>query len=351
MVYRSPWTPELDKRLMELWLIEGQTQQAIGDIIGMSKHSVFRRLKRMGLGDKKGDSFSYYQMMGEISDLKEPHFQPVRHNLPERRPPHSSSTQQTSLHWSDVHFPFHDPRAVNILYQINEDLKPDTLVCHGDVADMWQLSTHRPPMETKLRADQIDIQETLDMTSEHLAQMEAIANPTWKIFMMGNHEDRWNRMLTKIQTDQKYRQLLRIPKIAEVMSLDYLIGLTEKGWHFDDYLEGDRQLLHERLLVIHGYAATIWASRKHLQSYGTNVMFGHSHRIQNFTKTDLNGSISSWNIGCLCDLRPHWRQRPNWQQGFAVVNWSQAEGKWYFNVEQIRIHDGICIWRDKTYKA
>ena len=351
MTFKSPWTPEMDQRLMELYLLEGLNQEQIATIIGLSQDSVQRRCKKLDITGRKGDNRIYYQRMGEITDVEGPSFQPVRHVITERVKPLVSKTHQTSLHWSDIHFPFHDPRAVNILYQIAEDLQPDTLVCHGDAADMWQLSNHRPPLETKLKADQIDVQETLVMVSEHLARMVELTNPRWKIFMMGNHEDRWNRLLGGIQQDQRYSQLLKIPKISEVLNLDYLLGLTEQGWQFNDYLEGDRTTLHDRLLVIHGYSSTIWASRAHLQSYGTNVMFGHSHRIQNFTKTDLNGSVSGWNIGCLCDLRPHWRQRPNWQQGFAVVNWSKIDGKWLFQVEQIRIHDGVCIWRDKTYKA
>ena len=341
----------MDQRLMELYLIEGLKQSEIGPIIGLSDDSISRRCRQLDIRGKRGDSYTYYQRMGEITDVEGPHFQPVRHVIPERAKPLVSSRDQVSLHWSDVHFPFHDPKALSILYQITEDANPDTLVCHGDVADFWQLSDHRPPLVKKLKADQIDVQETLVMVSEHLARMTEIANPRWKVFMLGNHEDRWNRLLGKIQTDQKYSELLKIPKISDVLSLDFLLGLSQEGWQFNDYLEGDRTVLHDRLLTIHGYSTTIWASRAHLQSYGTNVMFGHSHRIQNFTKRDLNGSISAWNIGCLCDLQPHWRQRPNWQQGFAVVNWSQVGDKWYFQVEQIRIHDGVCIWRDKVYRA
>lgn len=341
----------MDERLMELYLLEGMLMKGCAEIIGLSVDSVSRRCRKLGINSKRGDSYTYYQRMGEITDKEEPHFQPVRHNLPDRKPPSESSVQQISLHWSDVHFPFHDPKALSILYQITDEVKPDTLVCHGDIADMWQLSDFRPPLHKKLKADQIDIQDTLEMTSEHMARMVSLSNPSWKIFLMGNHEERWNKLMASIQQDAKYGQLLKIPKINEVLNLDYLLGLTENGWAFSEYLEGDGTVLHDRLLIIHGYKATVWASRGHLQSYGKNVMFGHSHRIQNFTKSDLHGTNSGWNIGCLCDLKPHWRQRPDWHQGFALVNWAQIDGKWYFQVEQIRIHDGICVWRDKVYTA
>ena len=85
--------------------------------------------------------------------------------------------------------------------------------------------------------------------------------------------------------------------------------------------------------------------------YGKNVIFGHMHRVQNYTRRDLKGQEAGWCIGCLCTLDPHYDSFANWHQGFAVVNWRQVHGEWFFSVEQIRIHDGVAIWRDKVYQG
>ena len=172
-----------------------------------------------------------------------------------------------------------------------------------------------------------------------------------RVYLHGNHEDRFDRLMADMQTNPKTLALMRLPKIRDVLNLDYILGLTENGWETHSYLEGDRFLLHDRLLCIHGYRANKYPTTAHLQQYGKSVVFGHSHRIQNFTSRDLRGTDGGWNMGCLCDLDPHWRSRPDWHQGFGVATWKQDDGDWYFNFEQVRIHDGVAIFRDKFYRG
>lgn len=358
----NEWTPELDRQIMEWYILDGCATRTIQEQIGVDQRSIARRLKALGVDTgKKGDrgrTHRFFEIMGEdVPAQYQPRIRPARpqyeeHQIPivdpTLKPP--DSPDEVSLHWSDTHFPFHDPAAINCLYAIASDVRPTTLVMQGDLIDLWQISHHRPPLETKLLPHQIDIQESINQAVNHLGIMSTMVKPgAQKTLLFGNHEDRFERLLADMQLNTKTMSLMRLPKIQEVLSLDYILGLEETGWDGHNYLEGDRFLLHDRLLCIHGYRSNIHSAKSHLTDYGKSVIFGHSHRIQNWTSRDLRGTDAAWNMGCLCELDPHWRSRPNWHQGFAVVTWKKLNGGWLYSVEQVRIHDGVAIFRDKVY--
>jgi len=344
------WTTEQDRQLGRFWLVEGKTMRAIATLTGRSKSSIDRRIEFLGWRGQQNNYQMYNSLFLDAPD-EEAQLRPVRLVLPPRpKPKRAAPTDEgVSLHWGDVHFPFHDEAALSILYQLADKVQPTELVCHGDMVDFWQISDHRPPLEKNLKPHQIDLQESINLAAMHQAEMARIAPSATKYYLEGNHEDRFARILTKMQMDYRLRSLMRIPQISEVMSLDYLLELDD--WETYSYTGRHKPVLKDRLLCIHGYSATVWASRATLDTYGKSVIFGHTHRIQNFTKRDLNGSISAWNIGCLCNLNPHYQQHTNWSQGFAVVTWKQVDREWLFNVEQVRIHDGRAVWRDNLIKG
>jgi len=343
-----------EERLARLWLVEGKTVREVADELEISKSAAHRLIKRFRWDGHKGDTTLYASLYRDYEyDDQAPMLRPIEVKIPKRTTAKISSADQVSVHWGDTHFPFQDQASINVLYEITSRLEPDTIVCHGDVADMWQISDHRPPVETSLKPHQISLQDTLQQSAEHLAQMASLAkNGAEKYFLEGNHEERWTRLLADIQRNPKLRHLLFIPAISEVLTMPYLIGTDKMGYSYAPYYSGgDKIVLKDRLLIMHGYKATMWASRATLSDYGKSVIFGHTHRIQSFTKRDLVGTIAAWNMGCLCDLDPSWRQHTNWAHGFTVVTWKKIDGEWFFNTEQIRIHDGKALWRDNLIKG
>jgi predicted phosphodiesterase len=361
----NEWPSGVQDQVLQWYLIDGIASTTIQDTIGITSASIRRMLKRFGVdtsryGGDRGQAYRYYEITGQ--ELPEefkprlravrPDYSPQQLKIVDPKIKKIESADEVSLHWSDTHFPFHDPRAISCLYQIASEVKPTTLVMQGDLIDLWQISTHRPPLETKLKMNQIDIQESINQAVNHLGIMSTMVRPgADKIYLMGNHEDRFERTLADMQLNPKTLALMRIPKIQETLNLDYILGLSDTGWDSHNYLEGDRFLLHDRLLCIHGYRANMYSAKAHLQDYGKSVIFGHSHRIQNWTSRDLRGTDAAWNMGCLCELDPHWRSRPNWHQGFAVVVWKKVDDDWFYSVEQVRVHEGVAIFRDKIYRG
>lgn len=334
-----------DGKLLRMYCADDppRTIREIADELERSKSSVDRRITALGLRGYKGDRAYYEKATGVALD---PVISPVRVNLPSPPTAKPLGTSYSTLVWGDVHYPFQDERALDVLRQIARDLQPDVLVCIGDVFDFFELSEFRPPEDIEP-----DIQETLNAGVQHLADMVSIASPKRAYFLGGNHEDRWDRMLLQARRDPRFRQLLKLPKIRRSLDFPEVLGFEDLGYDYRSYTSGGPVIENNKLLYTHGDRTGNWVGKAMLDKYGKNVMFGHMHRIQNYTKRDLKGQEAGWCIGCLCTLEPHYDIFANWQHGFAIVNWKQIAGEWFFSVEQIRIHDGVAIWRDKVYTA
>jgi len=342
------WSETDDNTLQELWLRGYHTAEEIGAELGRSRGAVHRRIIKLGMKGRKGDR----TLLMDRTPEDEPVLRPIYMEVPTRPVRKLDSVDYVSLHWSDIHYPFQDDKVVEILYQVARDLQPTHLYMQGDLLDFYQLSDYRPPEDHRLTPDQADLQEALEMGTEHLALMQSITNAAERHYLMGNHEDRWNRLLLKAQQDSRLQHILRLPALQNVLTLEFLMGLKHLGWETYPYVDAPTILMNNRLVVSHGYRATIWCTRASLSDYGKSVIFGHSHRIQQFTRRDLRGTDGAWSIGCMCDLNPWYRHHADWHQGFAVVVWRQeADGGFLFNVEQIRVHDGKAIWRDRVFSG
>jgi len=339
------WSDAEDRKLLRMYCAEEppRTIREIADDLERSKSAVDRRITALGLRGFKGDRRHYEEHTGVSLDAA---IRPVRVNVPILPTGKALGTSHSTLVWSDVHYPFQDDRALSVLRQVARDLQPDTLVCAGDIFDWWELTDFRASAEV----DE-DMQGTLNKGVEHLADMLSVAKPSVAYFLGGNHEDRWDRLLLKARKDPRFRQLLSLPKVRRSLDFAEVVGFKELGYDYRPYVEGEYLIEHDKLLYTHGDRTGNWVAKGMLEKYGKNVIFGHMHRVQNYTKRDLKGQEAGWCIGCLCNLDVHYDSFTNWHHGFAIVNWSEVDGEWLFSVEQIRIHDGTAIWRDKVYRG
>lgn len=342
------WSDSEDQKLLRMRLRDSKTYRAIADDLEKSSSAVGRRAKKLGISGERGNVRLYHEMMGEEA---EPHLEPVSVEMPSYTPSSPDSVDKRTLHWGDTQHPFHDERALNVLYQIAEDASPDEIYAMGDHLDNWQISDFRPPDERRLDAHQIELQDSIEQVAQHLAIVEDAAQPERKVYLEGNHEERWSRMLRDLQKNYRFRHLMQLPKLQEALSLPHLLGVEERGWEYVHEYE-QPVVMHDVLTVLHGFKNNKWVTRSLLDQYGKSVMFGHTHRIQNFTRNDLKGQEAGWTIGCLCELRQHYGDPADYgQQGFAIVDWTDTNDGWLFDVQQIRVHDGTALWQGKTYSA
>tara|TARA_Y100000758_G_scaffold295156_1_gene252839 strand:+ start:42 stop:797 length:756 start_codon:yes stop_codon:yes gene_type:complete len=210
----------------------------------------------------------------------------------------------------DQHYPIHDVKAVNVALQVLEIAKPDIFVNLGDVGEWESVSAHRykrrkrPPLEYQLPI----IDQDIVAVNKELDRVDAILDKVGckeRYICQGNH-DIW---LDKFVEENPY---LEEYKFRDACHWD------KRGFKFYYY---NKVLSIGKLSFVHGAYTGPTHAKKHLESYGCNLMYGHVHDLQRHSMTRLkDGAISAWSLGCLKDMRP---EKNTWLRG-RLTNWNHA---------------------------
>jgi len=237
----------------------------------------------------------------------------------------------------DQHFPIHDSRAVKVTLQAIQLIKPNIFINLGDVGEWSSVSSHRykrrkqPPLEYQLP----EIDKEIRAVNKQIDRFDKVLDEVGckeRYILAGNH-DEWLDSFVEYHpylTDYTFRNACR---------------WKERGYEYRIYND---VLTIGKLSFTHGAYTGQNHAKKHLDSYGTNIMYGHVHDVARYSTTRLlDGNISSWAMGCLKDMSP---QQNTWLKG-RLHNWNHAFGivTWYkngnFQVEVIDIVDGRAnVW-------
>ena len=228
---------------------------------------------------------------------------------------------------SDMHFPFQDDKALELVDKFIKKEKPDNIVINGDLVDCYSLSSFAK--DPRLGAT---LSKEVAMAREYLAHLNKISKAK-KYYVFGNHSIRMNRYLIK-----------QAPELLDFLDLQGL--LETDGWEIvncsnienyvkiEDWYVGhfDRVAKHSAMT-----AKNIVADR------GVNIVQGHTHRLGAYYVKFLDRTLRGLEGGCLCTLTPTYMASPNWQQGFVLI-----ENK---NAYPIEIINHSFTWNGKTYTS
>jgi predicted phosphodiesterase len=232
---------------------------------------------------------------------------------------------------SDVHRPFHNQTLWNKLLQLINDMGSSLygIVIAGDYLDLYTLGSYNN--ESLANLSNITLQDEYLDGLQGIDEMNSAFKGAKKLFLFGNHEDRYFRHI-KEKDNAKYGGALINPVEA--------LYLHERGWITKTDWQSDYFTLGKHLDIVHGVYTSIHAAKAHLDKTQHSVMFGHTHRVQCFHQ----GNRAAFNIGGLYDIKskgfnymPRF-QRQLWANGFALVNVTD-NGDFY--VEQVN------VWADK----
>ena len=193
----------------------------------------------------------------------------------------------------DQHAPIHDRKAVACALKIIEEVKPCTFINLGDVGEFESVSSHKykrrkqPPLEFILPEVDKDIEGVNKMIDEFDAVLDSVGCKD-RFILAGNH-DLWA-----------------------------YTGPTH--------------------------------CKKTLESYGCNIIYGHTHDIQRFSMTRMrDGGIGAWSLGCLKNMKA---EKNTWLRG-RLHNWNHCVGvvDWWkngnFTVQVIEILNGKAVVNGK----
>lgn len=145
------------------------------------------------------------------------------------------------------------------------------------------------------------------------------------------------------------------PELEGTIEHVELLKLVERGWKViplgHAYKLGKLNVIHGEVLTGIGNQAGMYPSRKAVDTYGANVLAGHTHAPQSFSKispVNATQKFMGWIAPCLCDLNPTYlRNRPTaWVNGFTIV---EVRKNGNFQVYPVIVTNGKFSYGGKVY--
>lgn len=214
----------------------------------------------------------------------------------------------------DVHVPFQCPKAEKLLHKLIKRHRPEKIVFLGDVADVHALTTH--PKITHWRDN---LEEELFQTHAYLARVRKTAGAATKIiYIKGNHEHRWERMVDKC-----------VPHLSVTRGLlPHFLDL--KGLNIDWIADAGQTPVRSptgcgKVRFMHGHeirGGSPFPARHALKIaklLGESIHIGHTHRFGIMGFTTPTGTHFAMEAGFVAD-----RDSAGMLYGFPQTDWLMA---------------------------
>lgn len=235
-------------------------------------------------------------------------------------------TVETVLSISDLHIPYQDDRAIDLVHLVIEMLKPDRLIFNGDVVDCYPLSGFNKNPETLRKGGFQQELNAWNTIAGSLVRTARVQVPKVKLhYLIGNHEERLSSFLWR------YPALFGL----ETLTIERLLGLAELGI---EYNKDELMLANDELAIRHGSVVgkdSGLSAKGELENdrYHISTMTAHCHRLGHiFVKTPY-GVVEGVEQGCLCKLDPEYIKKPNWQLGIGLAHINNDDN--WFSLEAI----------------
>lgn len=229
----------------------------------------------------------------------------------------------------DVHRPFHNARAWQLLLKVAKTLKPQITIVLGDFADFYSISSHQksPKQRNLLLVDEVaDVERGLDELDSTLTGE--------KYFIQGNHEQRFDRYIAE-----------RAPELYGMTSTEKLFQLKQRGWRYTPY---HKHVRIGKVFYTHDTGkAGQNAHRQAERAFSDNAVIGHTHRMALEVSGNARGSPHiSGHFGWLGDINAaeymHLiNARRDWTLGFGT-GWMKKDGTTFFQMHPI-VNNEVCV--------
>lgn len=209
--------------------------------------------------------------------------------------------------FSDIHAPFHNISALTAAINYSKKDKPDALLLNGDTIDCHKLSRYvKDPNKRNFKLELDTFKALFDVFEKQLK---------CKIyFKVGNHEERYENFLF-----EKAKELVGI----EEFEFENIIKARARGI---DIISDKRYMQMNELCGIHGHeyvggiSAPVNPARGLFLRSKVSCFQGHNHQTSEHTEPTLTGKmVTTFSLGCLCELHPQYMPLNKWNAGFAIV--------------------------------
>lgn len=212
----------------------------------------------------------------------------------------------------DFQLPYIDAIALNAVEQYMADNKFDYWVQLGDYMDFeyasrWTEENLKVLSGNTFLDDYAYANEVLD---RHIKLVRGNNPHAEMVIIEGNHDFRPERVIEK---DPRFEGLIEFHRN---------LRLREKNIRFVRFWSKGELYKIGNATFVHGLHTNDHHAKKMVSAFGTNIFYGHTHDIQQYSLTYKGGgkTIVGQSMGCLCKYNmPYIKGKPTrWQQGFGV---------------------------------
>jgi Calcineurin-like phosphoesterase len=254
------------------------------------------------------------------------------------------SKPKTYIVAHDLHYPAYSKPTWNAMMEFIKDVKPAGFVFGGDQFDNQEIGHHTKgkPIYRERASYQ---RNTTGFAQNILDPLEQSLGNAEKVWIVGNHDD-WERQLIEEQ-----------PELEGIIERPELLKLAKRGWTVvplgHAHKLGELNVIHGEILTGIGNQAGAFPAKKAIEIYAGNVLAGHTHAPQSFTKispVNVKKKYMAWIAPILGATNPSYlRNRPTaWLTGFTIV---ELRDKGLFNLFPVVVIDGTFSYGGKEYKG
>ena len=239
-----------------------------------------------------------------------------------------------------VHAPFHKKDAFKTVFRLLQDNREHIVgvVLAGDFLDMNSLSSHdkgkKPLLGVTLDWEYNEANDLLDDL------FKPLASNVQKVYLYGNHEDRYFRYMNDIDNSKLGKSLVS-PEVG--------LNLYDRGFNLLTNWKEDHITLGNHLDVSHGEFINVHTAKKHIDTYRRSTLFYHTHRVQQY----IEGQVGGYNGGSMADFtEPVFNyasraMKGSWLNGFTAVHIDESG---FYHIQQIVCYNNSFVFGNKIYK-
>lgn len=210
----------------------------------------------------------------------------------------------------DTQIPYHDERAISAVLKYAKQHYYDGCIQLGDFMDWdfcsrWTADNARKAEGQRFLSEYIHGNAVLDEIQDAVRANNPDAH---LIVIEGNHDWRIQNVIDKT------------PFLEGLIDVEKNLRFDERNAVFWRYWVHRKPVIIGKAHFIHGDYIGTHHAKKHADSYGRSMFYGHTHTLQAYTKTQLaEDSVQCWSLGTLSrfDLEYMGARPSSWQQGFA----------------------------------
>jgi predicted phosphodiesterase len=250
----------------------------------------------------------------------------------------------------DMHCPYQDKRAVELILRVLERVKPEVAVVLGDHFDFYAVSDHQKDLQRRMSMEW-EIAEG-DKVLKAYDQLGVFKR---KIFCEGNHEWRLTRYVSN-KAEEVYRTLAPAG-LLQTRTLPETLEFKRRGWEWLPYKDYGRI---GRFHFTHDVEKAGKTAHESAQAdFETSTAIGHTHQLRLMVRGNYHGQ---WHTGAMFGWLGDWRAidyrhkmkiKREWPLGFGMVYVEKTTD--IAHIQPILIHAEHrryrCVVEGKLYTA